>query len=102
MLTVSLGLEGSGNNSTRNPLGKVYSVMPSTEAPFWTPGGNTWENREAATVRAISGIRNIFWSIGGLLSSVGDGNYFEYSSQLCLPLERQSQRFEIFLCLAGS
>ena len=32
MLTVIVGLDGSGNSSTLSPFGSRYSVMPSTEA----------------------------------------------------------------------
>ena len=34
MLTVTVGLVGSGKSSTRRPFDSRYSVMPSTEATF--------------------------------------------------------------------
>src|SRR5689334_13268642 len=34
MLTVTVGLDGSGKRSTRKPFGRRYSVMPSTSATF--------------------------------------------------------------------
>src|ERR1700687_1248169 len=40
MLTVVLACEASGNSSTRRPLPRRYSVMPSTDGPWLTPGGS--------------------------------------------------------------
>src|SRR5688572_3341156 len=45
MLTVIVGLDGSGNISTRRPLGRRYSVMPSTSV---TLTGFTSTGRTAA------------------------------------------------------
>src|SRR5437868_638385 len=39
MLTVVLACDASGNNSTLRPLARSYSVMPSTDGPWLTPGG---------------------------------------------------------------
>src|SRR5690242_16481186 len=58
MFTVTLGFEGSGNDSTRKPLGYAYSVMPSTEVSFCTPGGRLCDSSGAATSRRVKiGIR---------------------------------------------
>src|SRR5260221_8141059 len=75
MFTVTLGFDGSGNSSTRSPLVKVYSVMPSTEAPFWTPAGGC-ENAEIArdTAMANSLMRMVplcFWIIAAACYSGG-------------------------------
>src|SRR5438045_4522545 len=40
MLTVVLACDASGNNSTRRPLARSYSVMPSTDGPWLTPDGS--------------------------------------------------------------
>src|ERR1700674_590124 len=40
MLTVVLACDASGNSSTRRPLARPYSVMPSTDGPWLTPGGS--------------------------------------------------------------
>src|SRR5450755_3748457 len=40
MLTVVLACDASGNSSTRRPLLRSYSVMPSTEGPWLMPGGS--------------------------------------------------------------
>ena len=34
MLTVMVGFDGSGNSRNRRPLGRLYSVMPSTRRPL--------------------------------------------------------------------
>src|SRR5512141_1733245 len=34
MLTVTVGFDGSGKSSTRRPLARRYSVMPSTSVAF--------------------------------------------------------------------
>ena len=39
MLTVVDGLDSSGTSSTRRPLPRRYSVMPSIEAASVTPAG---------------------------------------------------------------
>src|SRR6476646_3157652 len=51
MLTVTLGLEESGKSRTWSPLGRAYSVMPSTAVIFRTPCGRVWENAVNAKVR---------------------------------------------------
>src|SRR5262245_24115852 len=58
MLTVTLGLDGSGNNRTRRPLGKVCSVMPSIEVPFLTPAGGC-EKANNARARTAAGMEKI-------------------------------------------
>src|ERR1700719_4362581 len=40
MLTVVLACDASGNTSTLRPLPRPYSVMPSTDGPWLTPGGS--------------------------------------------------------------
>src|ERR1700687_922395 len=40
MLTVVLACDASGNSSTLRPLARPYSVMPSTDGPWLTPGGS--------------------------------------------------------------
>ena len=40
MLMVAVGLLASGKTSTRRPLARSYSVIPSTVAPFVTPCGS--------------------------------------------------------------
>src|SRR5277367_1760267 len=57
MLTVTFGLEGSGNKSTRRPLGKSYSVIPPTVAFFSTPCGSVCAKAETARIVAS---RNVF------------------------------------------
>src|SRR6478736_2520016 len=39
MFTVTVGLDWSGNSSTRRPLGSRYSVMPSTSVTFTGAAG---------------------------------------------------------------
>src|SRR5580765_847809 len=39
MLTVMVGFDGSGNSRNRRPLGRLYSVMPSTVGPLVARGG---------------------------------------------------------------
>src|ERR1035441_3610275 len=51
MLTVTLGLEESGKRRTRSPLGRAYSVMPSTAVTFRTPWGRVWERAVKAKIR---------------------------------------------------
>src|ERR1700682_3209303 len=58
MFTVTLGFDGSGNNSTRRPLGNEYSVMPPTDAFFSTPCGRDWAN---VVIAAITGIASRSW-----------------------------------------
>src|SRR6516164_9597885 len=48
MLTVNLGFELSGNSRTWRPLGRAYSVIPSTEVTFWTPWGSCWASAAIA------------------------------------------------------
>src|ERR1017187_9025051 len=50
MLTVTLGLEASGKSSTWSPLGRAYSVMPSTAVILRTPSGRAWENAVNAKI----------------------------------------------------
>ena len=38
MLTVTVGLDASGNNRTLKPLGSSYSVIPSIDVIRFTPG----------------------------------------------------------------
>src|SRR5450759_1286073 len=40
MFTVVVCLEASGKMRTLRPLSSVYSVMPSTVAPFFIPAGS--------------------------------------------------------------
>src|SRR4030081_27934 len=40
MLTVVLACDASGNSSTLRPLARPYSVIPSTDSPWLTPGGS--------------------------------------------------------------
>ena len=78
MLVVRVGLLASGNNSTRKPLAKRYSVMPSTEvtltaarwdaalAVFWVGAASTavaarmndGETMPAASRRAVIGFKS--------------------------------------------
>src|ERR1035438_354725 len=51
MLTVTLGLEESGKRRTWRPLGRAYSVMPSTAVIFRTPWGRVWERAVKAKIR---------------------------------------------------
>src|ERR1035438_5347762 len=51
MLTVTLGLEESGKRRTWRPLGRAYSVMPSTAVILRTPGGRVWESAVKAKIR---------------------------------------------------
>src|SRR5580704_16512854 len=51
MLTVSLGLEGSGKRSTRNPFGYEYSVIPPKVDCFSTPRGSVCENTGSASAK---------------------------------------------------
>src|SRR6185312_9037832 len=51
MLTVTLGFEESGKRRKWSPLGRAYSVMPSTAVIFRTPCGRVWENAVNAKVR---------------------------------------------------
>src|ERR1017187_8720597 len=51
MLTVTLGLEESGKRRTWSPLGRAYSVMPSTAVIFRTPWGRVWESAVKAKHR---------------------------------------------------
>ena len=50
MLTVVDGLDSSGTSSTRRPLPRRYSVMPSIEAASVTPAGRlaapAWKARK--------------------------------------------------------
>src|SRR5262249_30268062 len=58
--TVTFGFDESGNSSTRRPFGKSYSVSPSTDGPFCTPGGSGWAARqEARAKRAIDSRKRI-------------------------------------------
>src|ERR1022692_4213349 len=73
MLTVSLGLELSGNRRTCSPLGKAYSVMPSTEVTFcWAcveKVKTTAANTAKETFRRIHFLRNwMTWIIAGRAS----------------------------------
>src|SRR5437867_4303996 len=104
MFTVTFGLEESGNSSTRSPLGKLYSVMPSTEAPLRTPSGkgcaeiandtaSAWKRRSMALFRIRDELLRL------------------YSNQLIVFLARAaivitypmnlSQRAAVALCLAA-
>src|ERR1700693_2139359 len=51
MLTVTLGLEGSGKRSTRNPFGYEYSVIPPRVEFFSTPRGSVWVNAGSASAK---------------------------------------------------
>src|ERR1700685_4617523 len=53
MLTVTLGLEGSGKRSTRNPFGYEYSVIPPKVDSFSTPRGSVWENAGSASATRV-------------------------------------------------
>ena len=43
MLTVMVGFDGSGNSRNRRPLGRLYSVMPSTLGPLMARHGISTE-----------------------------------------------------------
>src|SRR5690606_9226608 len=53
MFTVTVGLDGSGKSSTRRPLGRLYSVMPSTVAPLTARG----RGRAAVAARICAQLR---------------------------------------------
>src|SRR5215469_4727089 len=55
MFTVTLGFESSGNSSTRRPLGKAYSVIPSAAVTLRTPSGRVCAQAIAANNRAMTG-----------------------------------------------
>src|SRR3954447_11531665 len=59
MLTVILGLAGSAYRRTRSPLGYSYSVIPPTEALFWTPGGSVWQTAGSVNARMASSLKRI-------------------------------------------
>ncbi|MNT12329.1 hypothetical protein D3C72_1472530 [compost metagenome] len=81
MLVVRVGLLASGNSSTRKPLARRYSVMPSTDVTltaarlgaalpvFWvgaaSTGGaarmNEGERMPAASRRAVMGFKAESW-----------------------------------------
>src|SRR5882757_8170536 len=67
-----VGLDASGNNSTCSPLGKRYSLMPSTERTFSTPAGrvcaNAWDvTSDAANNIAMANKANATAAAGTLL-----------------------------------
>ncbi|CFN62825.1 Uncharacterised protein [Bordetella pertussis] len=57
MLTVVVGLDASGASSTRRPLARRYSVMPSIEDTSETPAGSdaapAWKARNDDTNNAF-------------------------------------------------
>ena len=82
MLVVNVGLLASGNSSTRKPLARRYSVMPSTDVTltaaarfgaalpvFWVGAASTGvaarmndgERMPAASRRAVMGFKAESW-----------------------------------------
>src|SRR5712671_2242314 len=66
MLTVVLACDASGKSRTRKPLPRPYSVMPSTDGPWVTPGGRAAHEvehnaarKKAAQARRSKGIDEI-------------------------------------------
>src|ERR1035437_9564891 len=79
ILTVTLGLDASGNSRKCSPLESEYSVMPSTEVTFWTPCGKDCEKaapanrRKARTLvnRALRRIKARLLNFFGLYQQAG-------------------------------
>src|ERR1700722_16869539 len=59
MLIVAVGLLASGKISTRSPLERSYSVIPSTLAPFVTPCGSCAASGAAASTIIAASLRPV-------------------------------------------
>src|ERR1035437_2905975 len=70
MLTVTLGLEESGKRRTWRPLGRAYSVMPSTAVTFRTPWGRVWESAVNVRIRR-RGSKHLLRVMSHLYRTVG-------------------------------
>src|SRR5882724_3434909 len=65
-----VGLDGSGNSSTFRPLGRRYSVIPSTEVTRSTPAGNAEALRAGPAGVVVAANDGIASNIAARISDV--------------------------------